>query len=304
MCPRPIIFQLDRESTNHGFEQCIAGELVWSDLPLRADARSADLWTRLQPASDRTWTPIYDGPGQLAGGIERIRSDRGDLGGYRVTHEDGEAFTISSDGGTIRRLAPLAPAVDTFAFSHITRTMGAPLALAFALREIYLLHASAVRGADGSVVALAADSGGGKSTLAGAAHAHPEFGFTRIADDQLPVRLGRSPAALPHFPQLKLRAEEQYPSEAALSLPLSALVELEVDASCRRPELTRESAPSAIQLLVRSTVAAKLFDKELLARHFNACASAALTLPAYRLRYPYALDRLGEALQALAHPPR
>lgn len=304
MCPRPIVFQLDRESTHHGFEQLIAGEVVWSDLPLRSDAQAAELWTRLKPASDRTWTPIYDGPGQLAGGIERIRSERGDLGGYRVTHEDGEAFTISSDGGTIRRLAAAAPAPDTFAFSHMTRAMGAPLALAFALREIYLLHASGVAAVDGSVLALSAESGGGKSTLAGAARTHPEFGLARVADDQLPVRLGRSPVALPHFPQLKLQAADQYPAEAPPCVPLAAIIELEVDASCRMPELTRETAPSAIQLLVRSTVAAKLFDRELLARHFNACASAALTLPAYRLRYPHALDRLGEALQALAHLPR
>jgi len=296
----PIVLHLDRESANHGFLQRLAGENVWCDLPLTHDAAASDLQYRPQPPRDQSWTPIYDGPGLLAGGVERIRSERGDAGGYRVTHQEGETFLVAADGGTIHRLAGSS---DEFAFTHITRALGAPLAVAFALRDIYLLHASGLSGADGAVIALSAESGGGKSTLAAAAAASPQHGLTRVADDQLPVRLGRSPAALPHFPQLKLQPDDQYPAGQAPAVGLRALVELEVDAGCSAPEISRESPPSAIQALVRATVAAKLFDRELLARHFNACASAALALAVYRFRYPYGLDRLGEALSALARLP-
>lgn len=302
----PIVVQLDRESGDHGFLQRLAGENVWCDLPLTHDAAAADLHSPPHPVRDAAWTPIYDGPGLLAGGVERIRSERGDLGGYRVTHQDGETFLVAADGGTIRRHAASAGGAggsDDFAFTHITRALGAPLALALALRDIYLLHASGLAGNDGSVIALTAESGGGKSTLAAAAAASPELGLSRVADDQLPVRLGRAPAALPHFPQLKLPPDAQYPAGQAAVVGFRALVELEVDAACAAPALARESPPSAIQSLVRATVAAKLFDRELLARHFNACASAALTLPVYRLRTPQDLDRLGETLAVLARLP-
>jgi hypothetical protein len=296
----PLVLQLDHESVNHGFLHRLAGETVWCDLPLTHDAATADLRFRPRPLRDRSWTPIYDGPGLFAGGVERIRSERGDAGGYRIRHQDGDTYLVAADGGSIRRLARSS---DEFAFTHITRALGAPLALALALRDIYLLHASAVAGSDGAVVALSAESGGGKSTLAAAAATAPELGLSRVADDQLPVRLGRTPAALPHFPQLKLSPEAQYPAAQAPAVALRALVELEVDAGCSAPEISRESAPSAIQALVRATVAAKLFDREILARHFNACASAALELPVYRLRAPQDLDRLGEALAVLTRLP-
>lgn len=303
MAPRPaptIVLQLDRESASPGFEQRLAGENVWSDLPLTHDAAAAGLELSPRPLRDRRWTPVYDGPGLLAGNLERIRSARGELGGYRITHQDGETFVIAADGSFIRRLLPGS---EDSAGTRIPRALGAPLAVAFALRDLYLLHASAVTLRDGSVIALTAASGGGKSTLAGAAAADSEHGLRRVADDQLPVRLGQSPAALPHFPQLKLRPSDQYPAAAAVAVPLRALVELEVDAACAAPELTRETAPSAVQSLVRATVAARLFDREELARHFDACFCAARVLPVYRLRYPRDLDRLGEALSRLAHLP-
>ncbi|MEO7974692.1 MAG: hypothetical protein ABIU84_14005 [Thermoanaerobaculia bacterium] len=299
--PAPtIVLQLDRESAKRGFLQRLAGELVWCDLPLTSDATDADLTTRPRSAPDRTWTAIYDGPGLVAGGLERIRSARGDLGSYRVTHADGENFILSSDGSSIRRQAPPS---NELPLPDISRALGAPLALALALREIYLLHASAIAFPDGSVIALTAVSGGGKSTLAGAASAHLTQGLRRVADDQLPVRLGRSPAALPHFPQLKLRPQDQYPADASPAVAFRALVELQVDPACDAAELVRETGPEAIQSLVRATVASKLFDREMLTQHFNACASAALVLPVYRLRYPHALDRLDEALALLTSLP-
>mgnify|MGYP001607677832 CR=1 FL=1 len=283
--------QLGREG-RQGFLQTIAGERVWCDLPLTHDATSAMAYEAPpEDRVDRAWTTIYDGPGLLAGRRETIRSARGDEGGYRVEHADGEAYVIDAAGGSIRRATPGAPLA-------LERALGAPLALAFAIRGLYLLHASALVG--DSVIALTAASGGGKSTLAGGASRFPELALSRIADDQLPVRLGREPRALPHFPQPKLKPEEQYASQLPPSLPLGALVELAADPGLTAPDLARIAPPDAIQHLVGATVAAKLFDRELLTRHFHACASAALELPVYHFRYPYGLERIGEALAVLA----
>ena len=209
----PIVLLLD-EGSGSGWLQPLAGEIVWCDRPLTCDATSAGSCPRPEPAQDQEWTPIYDGPGLLAGGLERIRSARGDLGAYRVTHADGETFLVAADGGLIRRATSRTGKPD------IARALGAPLALALALRGTYLLHASALRRSDGAVLALSADSGAGKSTLAAAAGRHPELALTRVADDQLPVRLGRLPAALPHFPQLKLAAADQYPRGQPNLVPL------------------------------------------------------------------------------------
>ena len=298
MAHRPIVLQFDDDDApESGWLQPLAGELVWCDRPLTHDAARAEASARPQAARNQEWTPIYDGPGLLFGRLERIRSARGDLGSYRVEHEDGETFLIDGDGGGIRRIAAGTGELT------VERALGAPLALALACRGTYLLHASALLRRDGSVIALTAESGGGKSTLAAAAARHPELGLTRLADDQLPVRLGREPAALPHFPQPKLRAGEQYARTNPSSLALRALVEIEVAVDLAAPDLLRVAPPAAIQSLVAATVAAKLFDRELLARHFDACAAAALELPVYRLRYPYGLDRLGKALAALARLP-
>ncbi len=298
MAERPIVLLLDDDgAAEPGWLQPLAGELVWCDRPLTHEATPAAAGASPQVALDQAWTPIYDGPGLLFGRLERIRSARGDRGSYRVEHEDGEAFLVTADGGGIRRVAAGTSAL------IVERALGGPLALALACRGTYLLHASALQGGDGGAIALCAESGGGKSTLAAAAARFPDLAFTRVADDQLPVRLGRAPTALPHFPQPKLPAGDQYPRASPSSLPLRALVELEITAGLAAPELVRFAPTAAIQSLIAATVASKLFDRELLARHFDDCAAAVHELPVYRLRYPKGLGRLGEALATLSRLP-
>ncbi|MEZ5312285.1 MAG: hypothetical protein R2862_00865 [Thermoanaerobaculia bacterium] len=277
-----------------GFVQSIAGESVWCDRPLGPGATPADPRGRRPADAAREWTPIYDGPGLLAGRTQRIRSARDPSGSFRVLHEDGETFEISGDGGTIVRLAcPDVPVTNE-------RLLGAPFAVALALRGRYLLHASALVTESGSAIALTAESGGGKSTLAAAAERSPAHGLRRIADDQLPVRLTPELAVLPHFPQPKLTPAEQYSEAHPAELPWSALVEVAVVGGLSQPRLRRMGAPEAIAILVGATVAAKLFDATLLARHFEACAVAMLDLAIYRLEVPFGLDRLDDSLEVLA----
>ena len=190
----------------------------------------------------------------------------------------------------------------------LERALGAPLALALALRGVHLLHASAVvrraasreQAPPGGALAFTAASGAGKSTLASAAHRRRTLAWERIADDQLPVRLDSPAAALPHFPQLKLEAEEGYPVNAPAARPLDALFEIEHAAEIERIELERLAPTAACLALARATVAAKLFDTALLEHHFECCGTAAATLPVYRLRYPSGIERLPEVLARLA----
>ncbi len=86
---------------------------------------------------------------------------------------------------------------------------------------------------DGAAVAFVGETGAGKSTLA--AYLAREAGWLRLADDVLPVALGGAggPAALPHFPQLKLPAAEQVGPGVPQRMPLRAVYALEFAPQCR-----------------------------------------------------------------------
>jgi len=157
------------------------------------------------------------------------------------------------------------------------------------------LHASALV-IDRRVVALTAESGGGKSTTAAAA---TSLSLDRIADDQLPVRLGPHPRALPHFPQPKLAAAAHYPAEAPAALRLLALVEIAHAPTTEAISIERQSQSAASLALARATVAARLFDRALLADHFVATTNAAASCVVARLSYPSGVERLPEVLTAL-----
>ncbi len=105
--------------------------------------------------------------------------------------------------------------------------------------------------------------------------------------------------ALPHFPQLKLAAAENYPASAPPTLALESLVEIEHSPGIRAVAIERLGPAAACLALARATVAAKLFDPALLERHFELCAAAGERLPVYRLRFPSGLDRLPEVLAAI-----
>lgn len=277
-----------------GFSQRLADTRIWSDVALGPGADRESRREPVQVAATRDWKLVYDGPGLVEGRIERVVSRIAPGGERRVEFADGESFELTADGMLLRRVEGRLP-------SEIaaTRALGAPLALALALRGVYLLHASAV-GRDGRALALAAPSGGGKSTLARHAVA---YGLPRVADDILPVRLEPRPEALPRFPQPKLTDEERYPEAAPDRLRLGALVEIAHSPRYRSISATRLEPADAAFALARATVAARLFDESLLARHFAACAHAASALPLFRLTYPSGVERLGDVAEALRRLP-
>lgn len=292
-----LVVDLDPGVPLAGYRQPLAGFELWSSRRLGHANAAGVRPRRARVAIDSDWRPVYEGPSSELEGAPKLAVWRGALGQRRVDFDDGERFLIAADGATITRARPAAAPSSEGLTEE--RALGAPLALALALRGRFLLHASAVVG-NGRAMALTARSGVGKSTLAAFAARASRCEWTRVADDILPVELDHEPLVLPHFPQLKLSAAESYPGLGPPTIPLVALVELDRREPAEAQIAVDALAPSAAALaLARATVAARLFDGELLERHLVACARAARRLRVVRLRYPSGLDRLGAVLARL-----
>lgn len=285
----PIELRLRPYAALAAFSLACAGGRLVSDWPPHPEAAPGP---RLAPRSlpePAAWRTDYRGPGLSEGRIQEVvAGSAGPL--FRVRYVDGETFLAGAEGWIARASGTGGPGAVSF-----ERGLGAPLALLLATRGAYLLHASAID-IGGRAIALVGESGAGKSTLARAA---AEAGFVRLADDQLPVRLGPEPAALPHFPQLKLPPAAWYPEAAPRELPIGAVVAFRHAPDQRTTLVRRLEGAAACLELVRATVAARLFGPEALARHLAAAAAAADRLAVLELRFPSGPEGLRHAIAAL-----
>ncbi|MFQ5350634.1 MAG: hypothetical protein ACE5EG_09355 [Thermoanaerobaculia bacterium] len=232
------------------------------------------------PANWDGGTPGYAGPGWVGGRLRRVESWRSG-NGYLLRIEGAGEYLVRGDGSEIvsRRCLQAGGPSEAVAAA----VLGPCLVLAMALHGVWCLHASAAGAAD-RVVALAGESGSGKSTLA-AALASLGGIWRRVGDDLLPVRLaGDGGRALPRFPQPKLAPELQWLPPAPEEVELAALYLLAPDAD--EVEVRQLSRRRAAEVLVGQTVAARLFDAELQARHLDFCAGLAGVLPVRTLRFP------------------
>lgn len=292
---------LDLGSGGDGWIQRLADLELWCDRPLPADSRpAARPEIASAPADPDRGELVYDGPGSVTGRLERVRAWRSPAGFRTVEFERGEGFRVFPGGGRIETSAPVA----SDDARSLELALGAPLALALAIRGVHLLHASAIV-AGGAVVAFTGPSGAGKSTLAAAAARSKRW--RRVADDILPVRLAEASRALPAFPQLKLAPAEGWPAGGEPALPLAALVEIEHAQGVGSPRLVRFHGGEAVRALVAATVAARLFDEVLLASHLERSGRAAGSLWVGRLRFESGEHGLEDALRAvepLASPRR
>ena len=218
---------------------------------------------------------------------------------YRLNIEGVGHFAVAADGkvSQISEEPNVEPGI-------VAETMLGPvLMLALALRSTYCLHAGAVT-VGGRTIAFVGESGRGKSTLAAFLGAEGGRVWQRAADDVLPVLLeGAELMARPHFPQLKLKPEEQPALGLPEQIPLAAvyvLGELADERSGVSPEIRPLSCSQAALALIRHTIAARLFDKQLLARHTDFCAAAASRIPVRRLVYPRRYDVLPQVRELLA----
>lgn len=177
---------------------------------------------------------------------------------------------------------------------------GSVLALLLTLREIEVLHGSAVA-LDGAAVAFVGHTNAGKSTLAGEACA---AGASLVADDVLALDVGaRSARCLRGGPQLRLRpgvaelAERLAPdagltvdgraavavAASALRPELRAIVLPRVTLDGAGPELHRLDPKAAFQALIPYHRLTGLTDPGAVRRHFHACVDLARMVPVLRL---------------------
>lgn len=174
--------------------------------------------------------------------------------------------------------------------------LGPALALALARRGVFVLHASAAVLEGRGVIGFLGETGAGKSTLAGLLAAE---GMSLAADDLLAVTEG--PVALPHFPQLKL-GPAAMAAIAGLEprYPLLGLYELEPAPAGAEVGSEILPAVSAAALVLRHTIAGRLFASDLLAAQLDFAAAIARGVPVGRLKVPWRMNVGGEVLQRLS----
>ena len=233
---------------------------------------------------------VIQADGWLADRISTIFLWR-DETGYLLEIPSAGYFWTSIDGSAICQVSG-SPKEDTTFLSEVL--LGPPLVLALALQGVWCLHASAIEH-EGMLIAFLGAPFAGKSTLANYLASQP--GNRWVVDDILPVvSENRRLVALPHFPQLKIPADQQPGVLVPEKLPLSAIYLLDDQL---RISIQKLSPINSALALVGHTVAARLFDHRLLNLHFNFCSQVVSDIPMRRLTYPHILSELPRVWQWL-----
>ena len=166
---------------------------------------------------------------------------------------------------------------------------GPALLLLLAQLNVFCLHAGSIATPFGNV-AIIAESGAGKSTLS----SHVGDDWSQLSDDILPLK-GKK--LLPNFPQLKL---PNAVSEGRFGLDDSLRVIFRVNPiPCGDIQFRRLSTVEAMLQVVRHTVAAKLFNRDLLSEHASFANELVSSVSVIELSYPRDLSRLGELRAAI-----
>lgn len=271
----------------------VAGRRVWSNEPVGELASISEVARGPAPAPERAreveFEPVYSGAGWVGGRTVEIECAAGD-DVYRLRVGGGIEMRLEiSPRCTIRMGAPASDESARLA------ALGPGLAVALAETGTSSLHAAGIT-FDERVMLLLGESGAGKSTLA--AEAAASGGGERLADDIVPVTLaGGCLLALPRFPQLKLRVEEQW--QGGEELPVSELLVVRRDRDAQRPQRRRLSGRRAVLCLLENTVASRLFSPALSRRHLDFAVRVAESVSISELVVPEGLARAGETLELL-----
>lgn len=174
---------------------------------------------------------------------------------------------------------------------------GPALILLLSQQALFCLHAGAVATPFGAI-AIVAESGVGKSTLS--ADDNEQWG--QLSDDILPLQVlaNKQIVCRSDFPQLKL-ANAQASGFSNNNIPLHAIVRLNPKAN-NNTVFKRLNAIDALLQVTRHTVAAKLFNSQLLASHSSFAHTLSTTIPIFEVSYPRDLGQLSAVrAQILAH---
>lgn len=250
------------------------------------------------PPPDEAAATIFDGQGLIGDGYRHVVCRAG-AAGYDLEAEGLARYIISFEGRIVERATAESTPPELLAAT----ALGAPLILALALGGTFAIHASVVLFGD-RLVAFLGESGAGKSMLAGYLDRQGQAGWRRVIDDTLPWGLdeaGRC-VARPHFPQLKLPAEQQPVHLVAEHIPPAVLYVLVTAPAGSDPAVGVERlSPQASALaLLRHTVGGRLFGKPLLGQHLAFCSDVATQVPVRKLAYPRSLAVLPAVRDAIA----
>jgi hypothetical protein len=217
---------------------------------------------------------------------------------FRFEIEAIGSFLLSGDDGAVTVVTRHPAATD----AEIAEVQAGLLAAyVLSLKGVFCLHAGGAA-LSGGILAFLGESGNGKSTLAWHL-GHAGNGWRHAGDDVLPVELTPDGVqAQPHFPQLKFPPDEQPWLGLPERMPLRAAYVIAQPSPVRREiAVERLAQQEAALALVRHTVAARLFDRELLANHLAFATQAAQRIPVRRLLYPRdygLLPRVAAAIEA------
>ncbi len=231
---------------------------------------------------------LFDGTAYVLGRQRRLRC-LGNAGVYELSINGVGQFLFDSTSHLLQ-LGAVLPSND------LAQLLCGPLLpLALANRDCFLLHASAVTTATGSI-AFCGASGAGKSTLAAAFAEGPS---DPLADDALALAAGpEQPLLAGPFPQPK------WPDWGAgvggAGLPLTALVELVNDGS-DPPETRPVAAAPATLTVIRHTIAGRLFGPDLRQTQLEFAAALAAATPVYALHYRQEMRNLPLMVEELKH---
>lgn len=249
-------------------------------------------WEEQRVPDDKA-KPIYSGPGWIGRTWRHVICQPAQSG-YALEIERIASYLVEGDGSYIQQTS-FNP---TSTRDLLAQTaLGAPLVLALALRQTFCLHGSAVT-LDNRFVLFVGESGAGKSTLA--AHLARKGGEQqqRVIDDTLPVRFEKDGCLLtmPHFPQLKIAANEQPVHLVPEIEKLHAIYVLRHQDSAVSNGLSISDLPDreAAVMLIQHTVGSRLFPADLLASHLTFCGQLAATVPVRALSFPHDWGKLPE----------
>lgn len=187
---------------------------------------------------------------------------------YRLQIVDIAELLITLDGKSI---CLVNSRLNTNSHTFLSAFTGPALILALAINNIFCIHSSAVK-INNKVAMFIGESGYGKSTLADKIRAQNKD-IKRISDDILPLYLkGNKLYALPDFPQLKLKPEEQYSPEPDEELKISHIYLLTKQDDIDKIVLNNMESKKLIQNLIKQTISSVLFDKDILNSHLEFCA--------------------------------
>lgn len=218
----------------------------------------------------------------------RLVTVQAEASDYSITIEGIGHFCVQKNGSHII-WSDIIPPLDSELF--IEALTGPAFLIAAALQGVWALHAGAAM-YDDHLIAFVGESGVGKSTLARFLGTAP--GWKRVSDDILPMAPSEyGVIAHPQYPQLKLPSHAQPSTSVAASIPLRKLVVIRrQNQAVDTVSLNRIPQAQAMAIVIRHTVAAKLFDRDLLIGQMEFAARLAETTPVYELVYPRKFNQL------------